>query len=70
MATHATDRDVRNEVIETVRRFVAREVLPVASEFELANRYPADLVEHMKQLGLFGVTIPEEFGGLGLDLLT
>ena len=49
---------------------MAREVVPVATEFELANRYPEALVEQMKQLGLFGVTIPEEYGGLGLDLLT
>jgi alkylation response protein AidB-like acyl-CoA dehydrogenase len=65
-----TPADVRDEVVGTVRRFVARDVLPVASEFELANRYPEALVEQMKQLGLFGVTIPEEYGGLGLDLLT
>ena len=65
-----TDPDVRDEVIATVRQFVARDVLPVASEFELANRYPEDLVAQMRELGLFGVTIPEQYGGLGLDLLT
>jgi alkylation response protein AidB-like acyl-CoA dehydrogenase len=65
-----TDPEVRAEVVDTVRRFVARDVAPVATELELANRYPADLVEQMKQLGLFGVTIPEQYGGLGLDLLT
>src|SRR5258706_331804 len=43
---------------------------PVASEFEHADRYPDAIVETMKSLGLFGVTIPEEYGGLGLDLLT
>jgi butyryl-CoA dehydrogenase len=67
---NATDPEVRAEVIATVRQFVARDVLPVASEFELANRYPEDLVAKMRQLGLFGVTIPEQYGGLGLDLLT
>ncbi|MCU1426921.1 MAG: (2S)-methylsuccinyl-CoA dehydrogenase [Actinomycetia bacterium] len=66
----ATDPEVRAQVIDTVRRFVARDVVPVASEFEHANRYPEALVEQMKALGLFGVTIPEEYGGLGLDLLT
>src|SRR5581483_242224 len=66
----ATDLEVRREVVDTVRRFVAREVIPVASEFELANRYPEALVEQMKALGLFGITIPEQYGGLGLDLLT
>ncbi|GIU89133.1 MAG: acyl-CoA dehydrogenase [Acidimicrobiia bacterium] len=66
----ATDPEVRAELVETVRRFVAREVIPVASELEHADRYPEAIVEQMKQLGLFGVTIPEEYGGLGLDLLT
>jgi alkylation response protein AidB-like acyl-CoA dehydrogenase len=65
-----TDPEIRAEVVDTVRRFVARDVLPVASEYEHANGYPEPLVEQMKQLGLFGVTIPEQYGGLGLDLLT
>lgn len=65
-----TDDDVRAEIIDTVRRFVAREVIPVASEFEREDRFPAEIVEQMRELGLFGVTIPEAYGGLGLDLLT
>jgi alkylation response protein AidB-like acyl-CoA dehydrogenase len=65
-----TDPEVRDEVIATVRRFVARDVIPVASDHEHADAYPDALVEQMQQLGLFGVTIPEEYGGLGLDLLT
>jgi alkylation response protein AidB-like acyl-CoA dehydrogenase len=68
--TALTDPDVRQEMIETVRRFIAREVAPVASEFEHADKYPAEIVEQMKGLGLFGITIPEAYGGLGLDLLT
>ena len=43
---------------------------PVASDLEHADEYPEDLVATMRELGLFGVTIPEEYGGLGLDLLT
>jgi alkylation response protein AidB-like acyl-CoA dehydrogenase len=66
----ATDPDIRREVIETVRRFVARDVLPVASDLEHADEFPTELVATMRELGLFGVTIPEEHGGLGLDLLT
>jgi alkylation response protein AidB-like acyl-CoA dehydrogenase len=66
----ATDPDVRREIVETVRRFVANEVIPVASEFEREDRFPTEIVAQMRELGLFGVTIPEEFGGLGLDLLT
>jgi butyryl-CoA dehydrogenase len=66
----ATDEDVRSEIIETVRRFVAREVIPVASDLERSDSYPDEIVAQMRHLGLFGVTIPEEYGGLGLDLLT
>ena len=66
----ATDADVREQIIETVRRFVAREVIPVASDLEHADQFPADIVEQMRDLGLFGVTIPEAYGGLGLDLRT
>ena len=66
----STDPDIRREVVETVRRFVAREVAPVASDLERVDRFPADIVEGMRQLGLFGVTIPAAYGGLGLDLLT
>ena len=65
-----TDDDVRREIVETVRRFVAREVIPVAADLERHDRFPADIVEGMRALGLFGVTIPEAYGGLGLDLLT
>ena len=65
-----TDPEVRRELVATVRRFIAREVIPVASEFEHADRYPEAIVEQMKGLGLFGIAIPEEYGGLGLDLLT
>ena len=65
-----TDADIRAEVIETVRRFVAKEVIPVASDLEHADEFPADIVAQMREMGLFGVTIPEAYGGLGLDLLT
>jgi alkylation response protein AidB-like acyl-CoA dehydrogenase len=69
--TDADDREeVRREIIETVRRFVAREVVPVAAEFEREDRFPTEIVEQMRAMGLFGVTIPEAYGGLGLDLLT
>jgi butyryl-CoA dehydrogenase len=60
----------QREVVATVREWVEREVYPVASDYEHADEFPAPLVEDMRRLGLFGVTIPEEYGGLGLDLLT
>ncbi|HEX4775981.1 MAG TPA: acyl-CoA dehydrogenase family protein [Acidimicrobiia bacterium] len=65
-----TDPDVRAQLVDTVRRFVDKEVLPVASDLEHADEFPAAIVEQMKALGLFGITIPEAYGGLGLDLLT
>src|SRR5438067_10409508 len=68
--TIETDPEVRRELVDTVRRFVAREVIPVASELEHADAYPEAIVEQMKAMGLFGITIGEEHGGLGLDLLT
>jgi len=66
----STDPEVREELLATVRRFIAREVAPVALEMEHADAYPEAIVEQMKELGLFGITIPTEYGGLGLDLLT
>jgi alkylation response protein AidB-like acyl-CoA dehydrogenase len=69
-AVAATDAEVRREIVETVRRFVAKEVQPVVGELERADRFPDAIVGQMRDLGLFGVTIPEAYGGLGLDLLT
>ena len=69
-AVDAADDEVRQEVIDTVRRFVANEVVPVAAELEREDRFPDAIVEKMRALGLFGVTIPEAYGGLGLDLVT
>ncbi len=54
----------------TVREFVDREIRPVVREWEHSGRYPTQIVETMKQLGLFGLTVPEEYGGLGADLIT
>ncbi len=62
--------ELREEIVAVVRRFVEREVMPVASELEHRNEYPHALVARMKELGLFGATIPSEFGGLGLDVAT
>jgi alkylation response protein AidB-like acyl-CoA dehydrogenase len=70
VSTTVTDPEARQEIIDTVRRFVAREVVPVAPELEREDRFPDEIVAQMRALGLFGVTIPEAYGGLGLDLLT
>ncbi|MDQ3616298.1 MAG: acyl-CoA dehydrogenase family protein [Actinomycetota bacterium] len=62
--------DIQHEILKTVREFVEKEILPVATALEHADEYPTDIVEGMKDLGLFGLTIPEEYGGLGESLLT
>ncbi|HEX2314848.1 MAG TPA: acyl-CoA dehydrogenase family protein [Thermomonospora sp.] len=62
--------DVQREILATVRDFVDREILPHAQALEHADEYPADIVAGMREMGLFGLTIPEEYGGLGESLLT
>src|SRR2546426_3991369 len=57
-------------IVATVREFVEREVIPVADELEHRDEFPEKIVEGMKELGLFGLTVPEEYGGAGLDLMT
>jgi alkylation response protein AidB-like acyl-CoA dehydrogenase len=54
--------DQERAIVETVRDFVDREVRPVARELEHANAYPGELIEQMKQLGIFGLAIPEPYG--------
>ena len=65
-----TDPGLADELVTTVRTWVRKEVVPVASELEHADEFPAALVEQMKAFGLFGATIPVEHGGLDLDSLT
>src|SRR5215203_5629643 len=62
--------DIQSEILKTVRAFVEDKILPVATQLEHEDEYPTDIVEGMKELGLFGLTIPEEYGGLGESLLT
>lgn len=62
--------EAQRGIIATIRDFIQKDVMPVASEREHANEYPFDLVERMKEFGLFGALIPEEYGGLGLDTTT
>ena len=54
-------------ILATVKKFLEKEVAPVASEMEHHNEYPTEIVEGMKRLGLFGANIPEEYGGLDLS---
>ncbi len=62
--------EIQQEILSTVRTFVDKEILPHANALEHADTYPQDIVDGMKEMGLFGLTIPEEFGGLGESLLT
>jgi alkylation response protein AidB-like acyl-CoA dehydrogenase len=62
--------DEQRAITEMVRQFVDKEVLPIAEEHDHEDKFPDAVVEQMKELGLFGVTIPEEYGGMGLDLTT
>ncbi|HXZ87466.1 MAG TPA: acyl-CoA dehydrogenase family protein, partial [Candidatus Binataceae bacterium] len=64
------DESLDREIVEAVRRFVDRDVVPAASELEHNDEYPHALVAKMKELGLFGATIPENYGGLGLSFIS
>jgi alkylation response protein AidB-like acyl-CoA dehydrogenase len=61
--------EFEQDILATVRDFTAREIIPVATELEHRDEYPAKIVEGLKKLGLFGLTIPETYGGLGASLL-
>jgi alkylation response protein AidB-like acyl-CoA dehydrogenase len=62
--------DVQVEILKAVREYVDNEILPYATHLEHKDEYPADIVEGLKELGVFGLMIPEEYGGLGESLLT
>ncbi len=62
--------DIQEEILSTVRDYVDKEIIPHAQELEHADEYPQAIVDGMKEMGLFGLMIPEEYGGLGESLLT
>ncbi|MFJ1653422.1 acyl-CoA dehydrogenase family protein [Streptomyces sp. NPDC088337] len=62
--------DVQQEIVSTVRDFVDKEIIPVATGLEHRDEYPQAIVDGLRELGLFGLMIPEEYGGLGESLLT
>ncbi len=71
MAIATTDRtDEQKAICEMVRQFADEQIIPNAEHYDHEDEFPAPIVEQMKELGLFGVTIPEEFDGMGLDLTT
>jgi alkylation response protein AidB-like acyl-CoA dehydrogenase len=60
----------QRELLKLVRQFVDEQIIPVAMELEHKDEYPTQIVEGMKEMGIFGLMIPEEYGGLGQSLLT
>ena len=70
IGSRAIDQDDEAQLLDTIERWVERDVRPVVKEFDHADRYPVDLVERMKEFGLFGATISTEYGGLGLPAST
>ena len=62
--------EARSQIIDLVREFVRRDIEPVASRYDHEDLYPAELVDTMREMGLFGITIPAQYGGLGLDHVT
>ncbi len=62
--------DEQQAICEMVRQFADEQIIPNAEHYDGADEFPEPIVEQMRELGLFGVTIPEEYGGMGLDLTT
>jgi alkylation response protein AidB-like acyl-CoA dehydrogenase len=69
-STYQEMTDDQKAITEMVRQFVDEQIIPNAEEYDHEDKFPEPIVEQMKELGLFGVTIPEEYGGMGLDLTT
>jgi alkylation response protein AidB-like acyl-CoA dehydrogenase len=63
-------RDEQLDILNAVRDFVDNEIIPVAHDLEARDAYPEEIVQGLREMGLFGMRIPEEYGGLGLDLTT
>ena len=65
-----TSEDDRKQIVNTVREFVKRDVEPIASAYDNDDIYPHELIPKLQELGLFGITIPIEYGGMELDFTT
>lgn len=70
MSPGEEDGDQERLILDTVARFLERHVAPYAHALEQADKYPHEIVEHLKSLGLFGATISERYGGMGLSATT
>ena len=65
-----SDTDDDHQILDTIERWVDRELKPIVREYDHEDRYPHQVVEQMKELGLFGATVAPEYGGLGLPSAT
>jgi alkylation response protein AidB-like acyl-CoA dehydrogenase len=70
MAAYTEMTDEQRAICEMVHQFADEQIIPNAAHYDHEDTFPEPIVEQMKELGLFGVTIPEEYGGMGLDLTT
>jgi alkylation response protein AidB-like acyl-CoA dehydrogenase len=59
-----------NLIIDTINKFLEKDVKPFVKEFESEDKYPQMIADKMAELGLFGATISPEYGGLGLSAVT
>src|SRR4051812_7961968 len=64
----ALDAETRDQLVDTVRRFVSERLRPIEAQVAEANEVPAAVIGEMRDLGLFGISIPEEYGGLDLSM--
>ena len=64
----ALDEDTLNQLLDTVDKFVQKRLVPLESQVGIEDEIPEDVIDEMKALGLFGLTIPEEYDGLGLNM--
>jgi acyl-CoA dehydrogenase len=62
------DKDVLNQITDTIRQFVNNQLIPMEHWVAENDRLPDDIINQMRELGLFGLTIPEEYGGLGVTM--
>src|ERR1700755_2317800 len=69
-AAYQDRTDEQKAICEMVHQFADEQIIPNAEHYDHEDAFPEPIVEQMKELGLFGVTIPEEYGGMGLDLTT
>ena len=65
-----TPEEARVQIVSAVREFAQRELEPIVAEYDRNDMYPFDAVEKMKEMGLFGIIVPEGYGGMGLDYTT